>query len=174
MSKNIINPNSQSGAALRHDDPTLEQNSALMARTPSIMPTAGWLSSEFSKARFHPILHVERPHEGIDIAAPYGAPVVAPAAGDVMRVTWQTGYGLVLEIDHGNGITTWYAHLSKFEVIPGQEIRRGDIMAYSGATGRVTAPHLHYEVRQGGLPVNPYKYLSKSAIFQQVRPDLPF
>lgn len=80
-----------------------------VARTPSIMPTAGWLTSQFSLSRFHPILHKYLPHLGIDVAAPYGTTVVAPAAGTVIRVG-----GLVLEIDHGNGIVTKYGHLSRF------------------------------------------------------------
>ena len=67
-------------------------------------------------------------------------------------------------VDHGSGVQTWYAHLSKFSVVPGQEVRRGQVVALSGGTGRVTSPHLHYEVRLGGTPVNPYKYLAKSAI----------
>ena len=77
-------------------------------------------------------------------------------------------------IDHGNGIQTWYAHLSGFEVVPGQEIRRGEILGYSGATGRVTAPHLHFEVRRQGNAVNPYPYLAKSTLVEPAPPDLPF
>jgi murein DD-endopeptidase MepM/ murein hydrolase activator NlpD len=142
----------------------LERNSARMERTPSIMPTAGWLSSEFSKARFHPILHVERPHEGIDVAAPYGAPVVAPAAGDVMRISRQTGYGLVLEIDHGNGITTKYAHLSRVVVHPGQHVTRGDLIAAVGNSGLSTGPHLHYEIHVNGQVVDPLTYVLPGAI----------
>src|SRR5574340_235160 len=89
---------------------TLKQNVDKLARIPSIMPTAGWLSSAFSKSRYHPILHYARPHEGIDVSAPMGAPIVAPAAGTVTLVTVERGYGNVLEIDHGNGIVTKYAH----------------------------------------------------------------
>jgi len=86
------------------------------------------------------------------------------------------GYGRLVVIDHGNGLQTYYGHLSRFEVVPGEEIRRGDVIARSGATGRVTSPHLHYEVRMGGVPVNPYKYLAKSAIAltAHARQDLPF
>lgn len=78
-------------------------------------------------------------------------------------------------ISHGGGLETYYAHLSGFEVIPGQEVRRGQIIARSGSTGRSTSPHLHYEVRQGGAPVNPYKYLAKSLVLKSsVQKDLPF
>jgi murein DD-endopeptidase MepM/ murein hydrolase activator NlpD len=114
-------------------------------------------------------------HSGVDISAAMGTAVRSAADGVVEYAFYRPdGYGKTVVIDHGNGLTTWYAHLSSFEVIPGQEIRRGDILAYSGATGRVTAPHLHFEVRRGGIAVNPYPYLTKSAMFQQVRPDLPF
>src|SRR5690242_441207 len=115
-----------------------------MAHTPSIMPTAGWLSSAFSKSRFHPILHIRRPHDGIDVSAPMGAPIVAPAAGTVTMVTVQTGYGNVLEIDHGGGIVTKYAHCSRIVVRIGQRVKRGQIIANVGNTGLSTGPHLHY------------------------------
>jgi murein DD-endopeptidase MepM/ murein hydrolase activator NlpD len=134
------------------------------ARTPSIMPTTGWLSSQFSLSRFHPILHINRPHEGIDIAAPYGMPVVAPAAGSVFRITRQNGYGLVLEIDHGNGIMTKYAHLSRTLVRPGQRVVRGDPIAAVGNSGLATGPHLHYEVHVNGRVVNPLTYVLPESI----------
>jgi murein DD-endopeptidase MepM/ murein hydrolase activator NlpD len=92
----------------------------------------------------------------------------------VSHAEFSNGYGRVVIVDHGNGMNTWYAHLSRFAVIAGQEIRRGEILAYSGASGRVTSPHLHFEVRLGGNPVNPYPYLTRSSILQHVQPDLPF
>ena len=128
------------------------------------MPTTGWLSSQFSRARFHPILHLSRPHEGIDLAAPYGTPVVAPAAGRVTRVTHQTGYGLVLEIDHGNGIETKYAHLSRVVVQGGQWVVRGQPIAAVGNSGLSTGPHLHYEVHVNGKVVDPLTYVLPGAI----------
>ena len=134
------------------------------ARTPSIMPTTGWLSSQFSLSRFHPILHINRPHEGIDIAAPYGMPVVAPAAGTVSRITVQNGYGLVLELDHGNGIMTKYAHLSRTLVRAGQRVIRGDPIAAVGNSGLSTGPHLHYEVHVNGKVVNPLTYVLPESI----------
>ena len=143
---------------------TLSRNSERMSATPSIMPTTGWLSSEFSRARFHPILHLARPHEGIDLAAPYGAPVVAPAAGRVMRISHQTGYGLVLEIEHGNGIETKYAHLSKVVVQEGQQVTRGQPIAAVGNSGLSTGPHLHYEVHVNGKVVDPLTYVLPGAI----------
>jgi murein DD-endopeptidase MepM/ murein hydrolase activator NlpD len=143
---------------------TLSRNSERMSATPSIMPTTGWLSSEFSRARFHPILHLARPHEGIDLAAPYGAPVVAPAAGRVMRISHQTGYGLVLEIEHGNGIETKYAHLSKVVVQEGEQVIRGQPIAAVGNSGLSTGPHLHYEVHVNGKVVDPLTYVLPGAI----------
>jgi murein DD-endopeptidase MepM/ murein hydrolase activator NlpD len=134
------------------------------ARTPSIMPPTGWLSSQFSLSRFHPILHINRPHEGIDIAAPYGMPVVAPAAGTVFQITRQNGYGLVLEIDHGNGIMTKYAHLSRTLVRVGQRVVRGDPIAAVGNSGLATGPHLHYEVHVNGRVVNPLTYVLPESI----------
>lgn len=143
---------------------SLSKNNARLSATPSIMPTRGWLSSQFSLARFHPILHRTRPHEGIDVAAPYGAPVVAPAAGVVTRISRQTGYGLVLDIDHGNGIATKYAHLSRVVVREGQRVVRGQPIAAVGNSGLSTGPHLHYEVHVNGKVVDPLTYVLPGAI----------
>jgi murein DD-endopeptidase MepM/ murein hydrolase activator NlpD len=142
----------------------LSKNVERLASTPSIMPTTGWLSSEFSRSRFHPILHKARPHEGIDLAAPYGTPVVAPAAGTIERITEQNGYGLVLEIDHGNGVETKYAHLSRVLVHVGQHVTRGEPIAAIGNSGLSTGPHLHYEVHVNGKVVDPLTYVLPGAI----------
>jgi Peptidase family M23 len=143
---------------------TLSHNVAKLAATPSIMPTAGWLSSHFSRSRFHPILHLARPHEGIDVSAPMGSPVVAPASGVVSRVTRETGYGLVLEVEHGNGIETKYAHLSRVNVRPGQRVTRGQQIANVGNSGLSTGPHLHYEIHVNGRVVDPLTYVLPGAI----------
>jgi murein DD-endopeptidase MepM/ murein hydrolase activator NlpD len=133
-------------------------------RIPSIMPTAGWLSSHFTRSRFHPILHVNRPHEGIDVSAPMGAPIVAPAAGVVVRVGREAGYGLVLEIDHGNGIETKFAHMSRVMVRRGQRVKRGQEIAAVGNSGLSTGPHLHYEIHINGKVVDPLTYVMPDAI----------
>jgi hypothetical protein len=133
-------------------------------RIPSIMPTAGWLSSTFKRSRFHPILHVSRPHEGIDVSAPMGAPIVAPAAGVVTRLGREAGYGLVLEIDHGNGIKTMYAHCSRVMVRRGQRVKRGQEIAAVGNSGLSTGPHLHYEIHINGKVVDPLTYVMPDAI----------
>ena len=138
---------------------TLERNAERYARIPSIMPTAGWLSSAFSRSRFHPILHTSRPHEGIDVSAPMGAPIVAPAAGTVRRVGRERGYGLVLEIDHGDGLVTKYAHCSRVMVRNGQRVKRGQEVAAVGNSGLSTGPHLHYEIHVDGRVVDPLTYV---------------
>jgi murein DD-endopeptidase MepM/ murein hydrolase activator NlpD len=140
----------------------IEHNVERSGRIPSIMPTAGWLSSNFTRSRFHPILHVSRPHEGIDVSAPMGAPIVAPAAGTVTRATRERGYGLVVEIDHGDGITTRYAHCSRISVRPGQRVKRGQEIAAVGNTGLSTGPHLHYEIHVNGKVIDPLTYVMPS------------
>ena len=143
---------------------SLEVNAKRFASVPSIMPTAGWLTSQFSRARVHPLLHVSRPHEGIDVSAPMGAPIVAPASGTVTQVDRENGYGNVLEIDHGNGIVTRYAHCSRIDVRQGQRVTRGQRIAAVGNTGLATGPHLHYELHINGKVVNPMTYVLSDAI----------
>ena len=141
---------------------------------PAIWPVTGRLLSHFGD-RQDPFSGEGAFHSGLDIQAPQGTSVRASADGVVEHAEFVSGgYGKLVVIDHGNGIQTWYAHLSGFEVIPGQEIRRGEILGYSGATGRATSPHLHFEVRRGGNPVNPYPYLAKSTLVEPAPPDLPF
>jgi murein DD-endopeptidase MepM/ murein hydrolase activator NlpD len=132
---------------------------ARLAATPSIMPTQGWLSSAFSSMRSHPILHMARPHEGIDVSAPMGSPIEAPAAGVIRSAGWETGYGNTIKIDHGFGIVTKFAHASKLLVKTGQRVSRGQRIALVGNSGLATGPHLHYEVHVKGRPVNPLKYV---------------
>ncbi|HET7585505.1 MAG TPA: M23 family metallopeptidase [Gemmatimonadaceae bacterium] len=138
---------------------SLADHAERYTRIPSIMPTVGWLSSAFSRSRFHPILHIARPHEGIDVSAPMGAPIVAPADGIVIQVGRQNGYGNVLEIDHGNGIVTKYAHCSRILVRRGQRVKRGQVIAAVGNTGLATGPHLHYEIHVRGRVVDPLTYV---------------
>lgn len=114
-------------------------------------------------------------HAGADISAPIGTPVRAPADGIVTFAATEGGYGRMIQIDHGGGISTRYGHLSKFFVFAGQEVRRGEKIGAVGNTGRVTAPHLHYEVRSNGTPMNPYRYLVNSAVFHETsRKDFQF
>lgn len=138
---------------------TLQRNYDRFANTPSIMPTTGWLSSQFAKSRFHPILHENRPHEGIDVTAPTGTPIIAPATGTVVFAGSDKGFGLSVEIDHGNGIHTRFAHCSSLAVRAGQRVTRGQLIAAVGGTGLATAPHLHYEIHVNGKPVDPLTYV---------------
>ena len=129
------------------------------ARVPSLWPVEGESTDSFGYrgnpfggggAEFHP---------GKDIAAPRGTPVFAPADGRVVEAGWKNGYGQTVVLDHGNGMTTRYGHLSKIEVAAGEELRRGEQLGQVGSTGRSTGPHLHYEVRIAEMPVNPERYL---------------
>jgi murein DD-endopeptidase MepM/ murein hydrolase activator NlpD len=138
---------------------SLSVHSARLSATPSIMPTQGWLSSAFSSMRSHPILHVARPHEGIDVTAPMGTPIEAPAAGVVRDAGWEAGYGNTIVIDHGFGTVTKFAHASKILVREGQRVSRGQRIALVGNTGLATGPHLHYEVHVSGRPVDPLRYV---------------
>ena len=108
--------------------------------------------------RRDPIYGTGRFHEGLDFAADTGTPVYATADGKVVHADWQSGYGNLLEIDHGYGYVTRYAHLSKFKVKEGDEVKRGDLIAETGNTGKSTGPHLHYEVRYRNSPQNPINY----------------
>jgi murein DD-endopeptidase MepM/ murein hydrolase activator NlpD len=138
---------------------SLTVHSARLSATPSIMPTQGWLTSAFSSMRSHPILHVARPHEGIDVTAPMGTPIEAPAAGVVREAGWESGYGNTIVIDHGFGTVTKFAHASKILVREGQRVSRGQRIALVGNTGLATGPHLHYEVHVNGRPVDPLRYV---------------
>lgn len=143
---------------------SLQSHRERWAATPSIMPTQGWLSSAFSRMRAHPVLHISRPHEGIDVSAPMGSPIEAPANGTVLSAGWENGYGNVVEINHGYGIVTKFAHASKLLVSRGQRVTRGERVALVGASGLATGPHLHYEVHVNGRPVDPLRYVLPETI----------
>ncbi len=125
---------------------------------PSIWPVNGVVKSSFGR-RSDPFSGESAVHSGVDLSAPVGTPVKVTADGVVETVTTAGRFGRLVVVDHGGGLQTYYGHLSQFLVVPGQEVRRGETVALSGATGRVTGPHLHYEIRIHGTPVNPYNYL---------------
>ena len=143
---------------------SLEMHADRLASMPSIMPTQGWLSSNFSSMRPHPVLNQSRPHEGIDVVAPIGTPILAPGAGVVVSAKRETGYGNTVVIDHGHGIITRYAHASRLLVRAGQRVQRGERIALVGNSGFSTSPHLHYEVHVNGKPVNPMRYVLPSVV----------
>jgi murein DD-endopeptidase MepM/ murein hydrolase activator NlpD len=128
---------------------------------PDMWPIMGPINSGFGQ-REDPVLGNGEGefHEGVDIGGPDGEPVHAPAGGRVVKAGLGTGYGREVEIDHGNGIVTLYAHLSGFNVVAGETVVKGEVIGYVGHSGsRVTGNNLHYEVRVRGIPVNPHKYL---------------
>ena len=125
---------------------------------PSIWPVRGQVTGGFGE-RLDPLSGEGAFHSGIDISAPYGTPMEAAADGIVLHAGPDSGYGNAVLIDHGFGITTKYGHLSRVNVVVGQEVRRGQVIGAVGTTGRTTGPHLHYEVHVNDTPVNPAKYL---------------
>ena len=138
---------------------TLAARADLRRHLPSIRPVdGGWLSSGYG-LRHDPFTGRSRFHRGIDFSVPTGTPVRATADGVVVRIRRDRGLGKMIRIDHGNGLTTTYAHLSRWLVRKGDRVRRGQVIAESGNTGRSTAPHLHYEVRVQGRNVNPLPYV---------------
>lgn len=130
-----------------------------MEAMPSILPASGYVSSGFSGSRWHPILDRPRPHNGLDIVAPYGSPVVASARGRVRRAGDANEFGLMVEIDHGHGLVTRYAHLSRILVRRGQLVDRADPVGRIGRSGLAAGPHLHYEVLVNGRAANPRRYI---------------
>jgi len=142
---------------------SLVAHAALFASVPSIMPAPGaHLSSSFSRARLHPIHNQVLPHQGVDLSAPEGTPILAAASGVITMAGRATGLGLAVRIDHGHGYVTRYGHASKILVRNGQRVERGDPIALVGKTGLATAPHLHYEVLVNGRAVNPLNYVLKA------------
>jgi murein DD-endopeptidase MepM/ murein hydrolase activator NlpD len=126
--------------------------------TPSIWPVLGHISDSFGE-RMDPFSGEGAFHTGVDVAADYGAPVHATADGVIITADTHTGYGRVVIIDHGFGLTTWYAHLSSYAVVAGTRVKRGEVVGYTGISGRSTGPHVHYEVRMNNAPVNPWRYM---------------
>lgn len=137
-----------------------------MAAAPTLWPVEGRITGGFGE-RTDPFNGEGAFHRGVDISSEYGTRVIAPAGGTVRVADFMNGYGRAVVIEHGNGITTLYGHLSGFAVTPGQIIQRGDTVGYVGLSGRSTGPHLHYEVRIYNTPVNPNKYM-RFTLSQQI------
>ena len=135
-----------------------EDQKTLLAATPSIWPTKGWLTSNFGY-RKSPFTGKKTMHSGLDIANKSGTLIVAPADGIVSYSDVKSGFGKVLVIDHGYGYSTFYGHCSKLKKKVGEKVKRGDDIALVGNTGNSTGPHLHYEVRVSGVATDPMKYI---------------
>jgi murein DD-endopeptidase MepM/ murein hydrolase activator NlpD len=144
--------------SLRELQEYFDDQRSLLASTPSIWPTRGWVTSDFG-TRIDPYTAERKMHQGLDIASPHGQPVYTPSDGTVVFVGTEGGYGKVLVVDHGYGVKTRYGHLSEIFVHSGDRVRRGDKVAAVGNTGRSTGSHLHYEVRVNGIPENPRKFI---------------
>lgn len=136
----------------------LVDQKTVLASLPVRKPAKGYLTSGFG-VRHSPFGDRVKMHEGLDIANRPGTDVIAPADGTVIFADTKSGYGQTIILDHGYGLETWFAHNSKLVVQKGQRVRRGENISKIGSTGRSTGPHLHYEVRFRGLPVNPDTYI---------------
>jgi murein DD-endopeptidase MepM/ murein hydrolase activator NlpD len=136
----------------------LQTKREVLVHTPSLWPAMGWVTSGFG-FRTNPFTGLTQMHEGVDISNRVGTPVIAPADGIVSGTGNDWAHGKIVIISHGFGMITRYSHLNKILVGVGQKVRRGDKIAEVGTTGKTTGPHLHYEVRLNGIPVNPLRYI---------------
>ncbi|MEM6599501.1 MAG: peptidoglycan DD-metalloendopeptidase family protein [Cyanobacteria bacterium P01_C01_bin.69] len=142
-------------------DAEIAREEALRAASASgkmVYPSSGPITSNFG-SRFHPVLGYNRFHAGTDFGAPSGSPIRASETGVVIFSGWYGGYGNTVILDHGGGLTTLYAHASRLYVTEGKTVRKGDTIAAIGTTGLSTGPHLHFEVRRSGEPVDPLAFL---------------
>ncbi len=144
--------------SLRELKKVLEDKRSLLASTPTIWPVSGLITAGYGYRR-SPFTGQRELHEGLDIAAALGTPIVATADGIVSFVGPLASFGNVVFINHGHGFTTFYAHTSSIRVKEGQSVKRGEVVASVGMTGRTTGPHVHYEVQVNGSTVNPLKYI---------------
>jgi murein DD-endopeptidase MepM/ murein hydrolase activator NlpD len=135
-----------------------ENDPGALAAIPSISPCKGWLYRDFGNT-VSPFTGRVELHQGLDLAAPRGTPIVATAAGVVVAAGLEEHYGLTVEIDHGNGYVTRYAHNMRNSVRPGMRVKRGQIIAYVGSTGRSSCTHVHFEVIRNGVPLNPRYFI---------------
>ncbi len=138
---------------------SMRENEQMLASLPSIIPVDGFITSKFGRRR-SPFGSSSEFHKGLDVAAPTGTPIVAPASGTVTKISTKGAYGKAIEISHGSGIVTKYAHLHSFNVEEGDKVMRYDVIGTVGSTGRSTGPHLHYEVRLNGVATDPQLYIA--------------
>ena len=155
---------------------TSRETRLLKTMVPAGWPVIGRLESGYG-VRSDPFSGEGAYHTGIDISSTIGTRVTATADGIVVQAGMSSGYGgygRLVVVDHGNGYQTYYGHLSRVNVMPGQLVRQSDVVGLVGMTGRSTGPHLHYEVRVGGAPINPYRFLNKPIAVQTAARDFPF
>lgn len=145
-------------ASLQQLSTLLEGQRALLASTPSRRPTTGYRSSGFG-SRVDPFTGIPQMHSGVDFSASEGTRVEATADGVVVFAGQHGAYGNMIQVDHGNGLSSCYGHLSEMRVRVGDKIQRGQFIGAVGSTGRATGPHLHYEVRMQGVPVDPERFI---------------
>jgi murein DD-endopeptidase MepM/ murein hydrolase activator NlpD len=162
-------PRPVSRMARRPDEPRVGSGSAVSPSIMESLPVVGEITSRFARARRHPLLGVVRKHAGIDIAAPAGTHITAPAAGRVKFSGKKFGYGYTVEVDHGNGVITRYAHCRSLMVRAGDEVAAGAVIATVGRSGLATAPHLHYEILVHGRSVDPLRN-SMASVLEGRRP----
>lgn len=144
----------------------LELNKEMASALPALKPVNGNIGENSGYGnRLHPILGIWKFHSGLDIQAPEGTPVVASGGGKVVFVGYNQGYGKVVEIDHGYGYKTKYAHLSQYFVLEGDDVKRGDLIGKVGSTGLSTGPHLHYEVIVNGETKDPMLFMTDAKYF---------
>jgi len=136
---------------------------------PSRMPVDNAVLTSGYGMRDHPVLRKRANHNGVDLAAPTGTPIYATADGKIERANYFGSYGNYIQIGHGNAIETRFAHLSRIVVSDGQDVRKGDLIGYVGSTGRSTGPHLHYEVRIDGKPVDPRPFMVETEAQEEFR-----
>ncbi len=150
-----------------------ENNKVIFSSMPAVKPMTGTYTYHGFGMRRDPFIGILKKHEGVDIHGDVGTPVYATGDG-VIEFTGPTGsgYGTAVEVNHGFGYTTWYAHLSKCIARSGQRVKRGTLIAYSGNTGRSTAPHLHYEVIRNGVKQNPVEYFVDDVDYEKIRAQL--
>jgi murein DD-endopeptidase MepM/ murein hydrolase activator NlpD len=127
-----------------------------------LMPVHAEVTSSFSRSRFHPILQIFRAHKGVDLGAPMGTRIQAPAPGTVVSAGWSIGYGLVIQIAHTGGVVTRYAHCKTALVKAGDHVEKGQAIGLVGQSGLATAPHLHFEILLKGSQVDPIKFIAAS------------
>ena len=158
LEKNITSAALPTGSLSLLSSPGLND----MTSTPSLWPVIGRITGSFGE-RMDPFSGEGAFHTGMDISSQYGDAVRVTADGVVVIADERAGYGRLVVVDHGYGLTTYYGHLSTFNVVAGEQLRRGDTIGNVGVSGRSTGPHVHYEVRINGAPVNPMRYLRYAA-----------